>query len=120
MSLTPIEVTASSSGSTVTAQPDKQIAAMASASNTVMYTVPDGRKAELYFGHQYTSANPNDYYLFVDVGGTLIRVWGGLSGQSTNYKTLTTPLITLLAGTVVKTKSSNSGEAYILGVEKDA
>lgn len=120
MSLTPIEVTASSSGSTVAAQPDTQIASATSTSNTIMYTVPAGRKAELYFGHQYSSANQNDYYLLVDVAGVLIRVWGGLSGQSASYRTLTTPLVTLLAGSIVKTQSSNSGIAYILGVEKDA
>lgn len=120
MALTTIPVTSASAGSGVTLQGDKQIAATSSSSNTIMYTVPANRKAELYFGHQYSSANANDYYLFVDVDAVLIRVHGGLSGQSTNYKTLTTPLITLLAGSIVKTKSSNSGEAFILGVEKDA
>jgi len=120
MSLTPIAVTSASSGSTVAAQPDKQIAATTSTANTILYTVPAGRKAELYFGHQYSSANQNDYYLLVDVDGVLIRVWGGLSGQSVSYRTLTTPLVTLLAGSIVKTQPSNTGEAFILGVEKDA
>ena len=101
-------------------QADKQIAAKTSGSNTLLYTVPSGRKAELYFGHQYSGSNNNDYYLNVDVSGTYIRVQGGLSGQSVQYRSLTTPLITLLAGTRVLTHSNNSGEAYILGVESDA
>ena len=101
-------------------QADKQIAARSTNTNTLLYTVPSGRKAELYFGHQYAYSNGNDYYLNVDVSGTYIRVHGGLSSQSSSYKTLTTPLITLLAGTRVLTHSSNSGEAYILGVESDA
>ena len=117
--LTPVDQS-TSAASAGGSNPDTQVAATTSSSNTILYTVPAGRKAELYFGHQYSSANQNDYYLLVDVDGVLIRVWGGLSGQSVQYRTLTTPLITLVAGTVVKTQSSNSGNAYILGVEKDA
>ena len=45
---------------------------------------------------------------------------GGLSSQGSNYKSLTTQMITLLAGTRVLTRSSNSGNGYIFGVEKDA
>lgn len=119
MALTQNTVT-SAAASGAEPQADKQIAAKSSNSTTLLYTVPAGRKAELYFGHQNSSGNANDYYLNVDVSGTYIRVHGGLSGQSTSYKTLTTPLITLLAGTRVLTPSSNSGEAYILGVESDA
>lgn len=119
MALTTIAVASASSSSTATPE-DKQIAAMSSSSDTILYTVPAGRKAELYFGHQFSGSNNNDYYLNVDVGGIIVRVQGGLSGQSVQYRSLTTPLITLLAGSIVKTKSSNTGEAYILGVEKDA
>ena len=120
--LSPIDETVSSSsaGTTTGSNPDTQVAATSSTASTILYTVPEGRKAELYFGHQYSSANQNDYYLIVDVGGTLIRVWGGLSGQSVSYRTLTTPLIYLVAGSIVKTQPNNSGAAYILGVEKDA
>lgn len=116
----PPVATSSSSGGGVVAQPETQVAATSNSSNTILYTVPSGRKAEVYLGHQYTDSNTNDYYLHVDVGGTLIRVWSGLSNQSAQYRSLTTPLITLIAGTIVRTKSSNTGYAYILGVEKDA
>lgn len=119
MALTQNTVT-SAAASGAEPQADKQIAAKSTNQNTLLYTVPSGRKAELYFGHQYVSSNPNDYYLNVDVSGTYVRVQSGLSGQSASYRTLTTPLITLLAGTRVLTQSSNSGEAYILGVESDA
>jgi hypothetical protein len=117
--LTPIDQaasTASGGGS----NPDTQVAATSSTASTILYTVPAGRKAEVYFGHEHTYSNPNDYYLDVDVGGTVIKVQGGLSMQSAQYRSLTTPLITLLAGTVVKTRSGLSYAAYILGVEKDA
>ena len=119
--LTPIDEVASSAGaSEATPLPDKQIAATSSYSSTLLYTVPDGRKAELFFGHAYAYSNGYDYYLDVDVSGTYIHVMGGLSSQGSNYKSQTTPLITLLAGTRVLTRSSNSGSAYILGIEKDA
>ena len=120
MALTQIAVPVASSGSSATPQPDKQIAGMTTSSNTLLYEVPTGRKAEVYFGHQYSGSNNNDYYVNVDVGGTYVRVQGGLSGQSVQYRSLTTPLVTLLAGSRVLTHSSNSGEAYILGVESDA
>tara|TARA_S200002703_G_scaffold154256_1_gene156785 strand:- start:222 stop:587 length:366 start_codon:yes stop_codon:yes gene_type:complete len=115
-----LPVASSSSSSGAVAQPETQVAATSSTASTILYTVPEGRKAEVYFGHDQTYANPNDYYLDVDVGGTIIKVQGGLSMQSAQYRTLTTPLITLLAGTVVKTRSGLSYAAYILGVEKDA
>tara|TARA_B100000575_G_scaffold272623_1_gene254892 strand:+ start:172 stop:525 length:354 start_codon:yes stop_codon:yes gene_type:complete len=116
--LTPIDETVAATGAV--AQADKQIAAASSNSNVVLYTVPDGRKAELFFGHEYAYSNGNDYYLNVDVNGTYIKVMGGLSSQGSNYKSLTTQMITLLAGTRVLTRSSNSGNGYIFGVEKDA
>ncbi len=120
--LTPVDQAASSSssGGGAVAQPETQVAATSGSQNTILYTVPAGRKAEVYLGHQYTDSNTNDYYVNVDVGGTLIRVYSGLSNQSVQYRSLTTPLITLIAGTVVRTQPSNSGDAYILGVEKDA
>lgn len=118
--LSPIDEAAVVSATSAGPQPDTQIAASSSSSNTLLYTVPAGRKAELYFGHQYAYSNGYDYYLFVDVDGTYIKVHGGLSSQSSNYKSLTTPIMTLLAGTRVLTRSSNSGDAYIFGVEKDA
>jgi len=120
--LTPVDQAAasSSSGSAAVAQPETQVAATSNSTNTILYTVPAGRKAEVYLGHQYTDSNTNDYYLNVDVGGTLVRVWSGLSNQSMQYRSLTTPLLTLIAGTVVKTQPNNSGYAFILGVEKDA
>ena len=120
MALTQKTITVSSSDSATVPQPDTQIAATSTSSNTLLYEVPAGRKAELYFGHRESHSNPNDYYLIVDVGGTEIRVWGGLSGQSNQYRTLTTPLIKLVAGSRVLTKNSNYGDAYILGVESDA
>ena len=118
--LTPIDDAPPVVTTSATSGVDKQIAASSSNSSTLLYTVPDGRKAELFFGHEYTYANPNDYYLQVGVGGTYINVMGGLTAQSSNYKSLTTPKITLLAGSRVLTRSSNSGTAYILGVETDA
>ncbi len=120
--LTPVDQAAasSSSGGGAVAQPETQVAATSGSQNTILYTVPAGRKAEVYLGHEYTGANNNDYYLNVDVGGILIRVWSGLSNQSNTYRSLTTPLLTLIAGTVVRTQPNNSGSAYILGVEKDA
>lgn len=117
--LTPVDQS-TSAASAGGSNPDTQVAVTSSTASTILYTVPEGRKAEVYFGHELTYANPNDYYLDVDVGGTIIRVQGGLSMQSAQYRTLTTPLITLLAGTVVKTRSGFSYAAYILGVEKDA
>ena len=119
MALTQNTVTAAAA-SGAAPQADKQIAASSSNSSILLYTVPDGRKAELFFGHQYSYSNSYDYYLQVDVGGTYINVTGGLTAQSANNRSLTTPKITLLAGSRVLTRSSNSGTAYILGVETDA
>ncbi len=119
MALTQNKRTASASAGAVSA-PDKNIAGSSTSSSTLLYTVPAGRKAEVYIGHEYTYANSYDYYLDIDVGGTYIQVMGGLSRQSYTYRSLTTPLITLHAGTRILTRSSNSGNAYFLGVEKDA
>ena len=118
--LTPIDDAPPVVTTSATSGVDKQIAASSSNSSTLLYTVPDGRKAELFFGHEYAYSNGNDYYLNVDVNGTYIKVMGGLSSQGSNYKSLTTQMITLLAGTRVLTRSSNSGNGYIFGVEKDA
>ncbi len=119
MALTQNTVSAAVASGT-TPLPDKQIAAASTNSTTLLYTVPAGRKAELFFGHEYAYSNGSDYYLDVDVDGTYIKVMGGLSSQGSNYKSLTTQMITLLAGARVLTRSSNSGNAYILGIEKDA
>ncbi len=113
--LTPIdEAAASASGATP--QADKQICATAQNSNTVVYTVPAGRKFVGWASnHNGTSGS---YWAQLEFGGGVVRHYSGFATAPSSNMPPASPLLTLLAGTVVKV--GNGQTVDVFGVESDA
>ena len=114
---TPIDETASSASSGASPQPDKQIGATANGANSLVYTVPAGRKFVGYCSNN--SWNNGSYWAQLEVDGTVVRHHSGFSADLfSGYTGPPTPVLTLLAGTVVKV--GNGGNVFVFGVESDA
>lgn len=113
--LSPIDdTTAAASGTTP--QADKQICASGTGSNTVVYTVPVGRK---FVGWASNSHNANgSYWAQLEFDGGVVRHFNDFSNNPTSYQRSGAPVLTLLAGTVVKV--GNGQTVYVFGVESDA
>lgn len=112
--LTPIDD--AGSGATSTSAPDKQICTSGSGSNTVVYTVPANRK---FVGWASNSNNANgSYWAQLEFDGGLVRHFNDFSNNPTSYQRNGAPVLTLLAGTVVKVGNGNT--CYVFGVESDA
>ena len=96
---------------------DKQIVAVGSGANTVVYTVPDGRKFVGYASN--TSWVNGSYWTQLEKDGVAVYHYNGFSSQlSSGYTGPPTPILTILAGTVVKV--GNGGNVHVFGVESDA
>ncbi|MBK25920.1 MAG: hypothetical protein CME70_18105 [Halobacteriovorax sp.] len=99
------------------ALPDKQIVASGSGSNTVLYTVPAGRKFVGWCSNE--SWNNGSYWISLELDGIGVRHYNGFSAAITQYwDGPDSVVLTLLAGTIVKI--GNGGTAYVFGVESDA
>ena len=114
--LTPVDdapaiVTTGASG------PDKQICAEGANANTIVYTVPAGRKFKGWASN-YSQANGSRWVIFEDPNGNQVRHFNDFANQPTSYQTNSAPEVTLLAGTVVKV--GNGSTVYCFGVESDA
>ena len=100
-----------------TPQPDKQICASGNGANTVVYTVPAGRKFVGWASNE--SWNNGSYWTQLEVDGIGIRHFNGFSaGITQQWDGPDSVVLTLLAGTVVKI--GNGGNLYVFGVESDA
>ena len=106
----------SAAGGGAGATPDKQICATATNANTVVYTVPVGRK---FIGwasnHNGTSGS---YWAQLEFGGGVIRHYSGFATGPSSNMPPDSPVLTLLAGTVVKV--GNGQTVDVFGVESDA
>ena len=112
--LSPVDDTpaAGTSGSA----PDKQICTSGTNANTVVYTVPAGRK---FKGWASNSSNANgSRWAQLEFDGGVVRHFNDFSNNPTSYQRNGAPEITLLAGTVVKV--GNGSTVYVFGVESDA
>ena len=97
-------------------QPDKQICTSGTNANTVVYTVPQGRK---FVGWASNHASQNgSYWAQLEFDGGVVRHYSQFSFQPVSYQTIDAPVLTLLAGTVVKVGNGNT--VYVFGVESDA
>jgi len=96
---------------------DKQIVAYGSGANTVVYTVPNNRKFVGYCSNN--SWNNGSYWASLEKDGIGVRHHSGFSADLfSGYTGPPTPVLTLLAGTVVKV--GNGGNVSVFGVESDA
>lgn len=97
--------------------PDKQIVASGAGSNTVLYTVPAGRKFVGWCSNE--SYNNGSYWISLELDGIGVRHHNGFSqALSQSWDVHDSVVLTILAGTVVKI--GNGGTAYVFGVESDA
>ena len=113
--LTPIDDTTTSAGGQASA-PDKQICTSGQNANTLVYTVPAGRK---FVGWASNHASQNgSYWAQLEFDGGVVRHYSQLSFQPVSYQTIPAPVLTLLAGTEVKVGNGNT--VYVFGVESDA
>ena len=97
--------------------PDKQIVASGTGSNTVLYTVPAGRKFVGWCSNE--SWNNGSYWISLELDGIGVRHFNGFSAAITQqWDGPDSVVLTLLAGTVVKI--GNGGTAFVFGVESDA
>ena len=92
----------------------RQIAVTVSATNTVMYTVPLGKKFQ---GTIHTSASGASAGITPLGGSRASFVTPSLATTSTTSSAL--PL-TLVAGSIIATTSTGGAEIYLIGVETDA
>jgi|TARA_R100000149_G_C5812558_1_gene95221 hypothetical protein len=114
--LSPIDDTPIAAG-TVSA-PDKQICASGTGVNTVVYTVPTGRKFVGWASNE-NSATGSYWTQLETSAGAVVRHYSGFSASAVQYKTgIPSPELTLLAGTIVKV--GNGQTVYVFGVESDA
>ena len=117
--LSPIDEATSGAAQTTgsSPQPDKQICATGSGANTLVYTVPTGRK---FVGWASNSSWVNgSYWTQLEVGGVAVYHYNGFSAQiSQQYDGPDSVVLTLLGGTNVKV--GNGGNVYVFGVESDA
>lgn len=112
--LTPIDDVLQVAGTT--AQADKQIAATGSSNDTLLYTVPSGRK---FIGWASSaSGTSSSYYIKLEAGGTSVYHYSGFSTSPSTNMPPDSPVLTLLAGTSVKNGGGSTG--YVFGVESDA
>lgn len=121
MALTQIAATASSSGGSATPQPDKQIAALSTSNNAVLYTVPDGRKFVGYAGHERTYNGQGYHAILVAPDGTEVMHTGGFSSFTSQYypQGSTTVELTLMAGASIK-NGGGANNCVVWGIESDA
>tara|TARA_B100000427_G_scaffold166906_3_gene138633 strand:+ start:3567 stop:3917 length:351 start_codon:yes stop_codon:yes gene_type:complete len=116
MALTQNKRTSAQDAGAVSA-PDKQIVAQGTGSNTLLYSVPDGRKFVGWCSNE--SWNNGSYWISLEKDGIGVRHYNGFSAAITQYwDGPDSVVLTLLAGTVVKI--GNGGTAYVFGVESDA
>ncbi len=114
---TPIDETASAASTGVEAKPDKQICANGNGANTVVYTVPAGRKFVGWASNE--SWNNGSYWTQLEFDSGVVRHFNGFSaGIAQQWDGPDSVVLTLLAGTVVKI--GNGGNLYVFGVESDA
>lgn len=112
--LSPIDDTPVAAG-TVSA-PDKQICTSGTGANTIVYTVPAGRK---FVGWASNNTSQNgSYWAQLEFDGGVVRHYSQFSFSPVSYQTIPAPVLTLLAGTVVKV--GNGQTVYVFGVESDA
>jgi len=113
--LTPIDdATTSSSGQA--SAPDKQICTSGTSANTLVYTVPAGRK---FVGWASNDTSQNgSYWAQLEFDGGSVRHYSQFSFAPVSYQTIPAPVLTLLAGTEVKVGNGNT--VYVFGVESDA
>ena len=122
MALTQIAVPASTSASSATPQPDKQIGALSSSSNAVIYTVPEGRKFVGYASHERSYYTAGYHAILVTPDGTTeVMHTGGFATFSTqNYSQGSTSVeLTLMAGVTIK-NGGGSNNCVVWGIESDA
>ena len=122
MALTQIAVPATSSGTAATPQPDKQIGAISSSNNAVLYTVPEGRKFVGFAGHERTYNTAGYHAILVTPdGSTEVMHTGGFASFSTQYYSQgsTTVELTLMAGVTIK-NGGGSNNCVVWGIESDA
>lgn len=114
--LSPIDDTPIVAGAS--SAPDKQICASGTGSNTVVYTVPTGRKFVGWASNN--EGHSGSYWAQLETSaGVAVRHYSGFSTSPTQYKTgIPSPELTLLAGTIVKVGNGNT--VYVFGVESDA
>ena len=106
----------SESSAVATPQPDKQICASGQGSNTIVYSVPTGRKFVGWASNG--NGNGSSYWAQLEFGGGVVRHWSGFSTPPSSNMPPDSPVLTLLAGTVVKV--GNGQTVYVFGVESDA
>tara|TARA_B000000532_G_C18868581_1_gene407399 strand:+ start:1105 stop:1452 length:348 start_codon:yes stop_codon:yes gene_type:complete len=107
----PVSATASASSGV-----DKQIVATGTNNGTIVYTVPAGRK---FVGWASNDTQQNgSYWVSLEKDGVAVRHYSQFSWNPTSYQTIPAPVLTLLAGTVVKVGNGNT--VYVFGVESDA
>ena len=116
--LTPVDK-ASQSSSGSTSNPDTQIAATASSSNAIIYTVPTGRKFVGYASNAYALDTSPNYFVRLVAGGVEVDHRSSFSAEPLNYRSIPSPQLTLLAGTSVKVGNSGNN-SFVFGVESDA
>lgn len=95
---------------------DKQICAYGSGANTVVYTVPDGRKFVGWASNG--NGTSGSYWAQLEVNSVVVRHYSGFSTAPASNMPPDSPVLTLLAGTVVKV--GNGQNVYVFGVESDA
>ena len=113
--LTPIDDIVSSASGQASA-PDKQICAEGSGANTIVYTVPAGRKFVGWASNG--NGTSGSYWAQLEFDGGVVRHYSGFSTAPSSNMPADSPVLTLLAGTVVKV--GNGQTVYVFGVESDA
>lgn len=114
--LSPIDDAPVSAATAASSGGDKQIVAVGSSSGTIVYTVPAGRKFVGWASNQ--SSYNGSYWVSLEKDGIAVVHYSQFSFQPTSYQTIPAPVLTLLAGTVVKV--GNGSTVYVFGVESDA
>lgn len=112
--LTPIDDVVQVAGAT--AQADKQIASSGSGNNTLLYTVPSGRKFTGWASS--VSGTSSSYFILLEAAGVSVYHYSGFSTAPSTNMPPDSPVLTLLAGTSIKNGGGSTG--YVFGVESDA